>query len=348
MNFSIIRLHPFVIIIALAISGFVMFAACADNGDTGLDSVSESEPESIVQVTATHNHAENLHLFEISDYEISSGWTTFEFTNASPVDHFFVIYMIPDEAKAAAEAAGDPLLEHWFRGVTEPFQHEFNPYHRGDIDYGEFVDNLVASILENGSWFLDPGAPPMGGPGFTAPGNTSLNTVFLNPGDYVVECYVKDEEGQFHSYMGMLELLHVTGEESGMAEPASGSTLTISTTDGIQHQDNLQSGEQVIQIIFEDQDTYAHLLGHNVQLVRFDEEPDQNLMDDLSAWMNWTTPEGLVNRAPDGTQFIGGTMEMTAGSTTYFHTTLESGHYAWIAEVPDPAEQNMLKTFIVE
>ncbi len=318
----------------------ILFASNSNNSTTSIET-----EESILEVTASHNHTENLHLFEMSSNEIPAGWTTITFNNASPVDHFFVIYKVPDEAQEAADAAGDPLLEHWFQGVTEPFQHEFNPFHRGEVDYGEFVDNLVASISEKGPWFLDPGAVPMGGPGFTAPGRTSKNSVFLDPGDYVVECYVKDEDGQFHSYLGMLELLRVTNEESGMEEPTSVSKVTVSTTGGIQYQSNLEPGEQVIQFLFEDQDTYAHLLGHNVQLVRFDNEPDQRLLDDLSAWMNWANPEGLVNRAPDGAEFIGGTMEMTAGATTYFHANLEPGHYAWIAEIPNPDSHNMLKTF---
>ena len=343
MNYSIFfpRTHTFTLIFTLLC--FMLFTACADDTDTPADTVIDN----VVKVTAMHDHEENLHLFDISTQEISSGWTTFEFTNASPVDHFFVIYRVPNEGVEAAAEAGEPLLDYWFKGVTEPFQSEFNPYVNGEINYEEFTDNLVGVILENAPWFFDPGAAPMGGPGFTAPGKTSENTVYLESGDYVVECYVKDEEGQFHSYLGMLELLHVSAEESGTDEPVSLSTVTISASNGIQHEGNLQSGEQVIKILFEDQDTYAHLLGHNVQLVRFDDKPTQNLLDELSSWMNWANPDGLVDRSPSGTEFIGGTMEMTAGATTYFHTNIEPGHYAWIAEIPDPAGHDMLKVFEV-
>jgi hypothetical protein len=328
-----------------AILGILMdLIACDNDNNTSAD----TEAESIVEVTAIHDHSKNLHLFEMDRYDISTGWTTFNFTNASPVDHFLVIFHVPDEAINAAETAGESLLEHWFQAVTEPFQYEFNPYHHGEIDYGEFVDNLVGSITERGPWFFDPGAAPMGGPGFTAPGNTTETAVYLEPGQYIVECYVKDEDGLFHSYMGMLELLTVTDEEAGTKSPEPSATVSVSTFGGIQQDGDLGSGRQIVQVLFEDQDAYTHLLGHNVQLVRFDEQPDNQLLDELANWMDWTQPMGLVDRSPDGTEFVGGTMEMTEGASAYLSVVLEPGHYAWIAEIPDPASHEMLQTFIVE
>jgi hypothetical protein len=44
---------------------------------------------------------------------------------------------------------------------------------------------------------------------------------------------------------------------------------------------------------------------------------------------------------------MGGTMEMTEGGKAYFHVDLEPGDYAWIAEIPNPADHNMLKTFTI-
>lgn len=46
-------------------------------------------------------------------------------------------------------------------------------------------------------------------------------------------------------------------------------------------------------------------------------------------------------------EFMGGTMEMAEGGTAYFHVALEPGDYAWIAEIPDPADHNMLKPFTI-
>jgi hypothetical protein len=206
---------------------------------------------------------------------------------------------------------------------------------------------LVATISETAPWFFDPGAQTMGGPGFTAAGTTSKTTVHLEPGEYIVECYVKNEEEVFHSYIGMLEYIRVTDEASGAQEPDPTKTLTISSTEGIQFDQELNEGRHTFEILFKDQKSYAHLQGHNVQLVKLSNKDDEELLDRLSTWMDWRQAGSLVNRAPEGAEFMGGTMEMTEGGTAYFHVTLEPGDYAWIAEIPDPAEHNMLKTFTI-
>lgn len=344
MSFSIsdIRVNKLAAIMILL---FVLLSnACSESENKS----GEAESNSTVEVTAMHDQAENQHLFKLSSHEISSGWTTFQFKNASAYDHFFVIYRVPKEGIAAADAANEPLLDHWFKGVTEPFQLEFNPYVNGDIDYGQFVDNLVAAIMEKGSWFFDPGAPPMGGPGFTAAGITSETTVHLEPGEYVVECYVKNEKEVFHSYIGMLEQLTVTEDVSGAEKPSATVGVKISSTNGIQVDKAVSQGSHIFEIYFEDQVSYDHLLGHNVQLVKLSDKNDEDLISSLATWMDWRQAGSLVNRAPEGAVLMGGTMEMTEGGTAYFHVDMEPGDYAWIAEIPDPADHEMLKIFTVE
>ncbi|MEX2464197.1 MAG: hypothetical protein WD513_07850 [Balneolaceae bacterium] len=124
-------------------------------------------------------------------------------------------------------------------------------------------------------------------------------------------------------------------------------TLNISSTDGIVLNRPMSAGEQIVEIFFEDQAAYDHLLGHNVQLVRLSDKDDDDLRNRLAAWMDWRMPGSLASRAPEGAEFLGGTMEMTAGNRAYFHVNLEPGDYAWIAEVSDPADKNMLITFTI-
>lgn len=343
MNSKHFLQKPSILFLLLPAVLLILLAACTEN---------KSQPavtadEHLVEVTAMHDHEKNLHLFELSSHEISSGWTSFQFRNASPADHFFMIYRVPEVAIAAAESANEPLLDLWFRGITKPFQEEYNPYIGGDITYGEFADNLGAAIMDNASWFFDPGAAPTGGPGFTAAGRVSSTTVYLEPGEYVVECYVKDEDEKFHSYLGMLEHLKVTEAESESNKPAPTASLRISSENGIELDQELRAGDHIIEIYFEDQVSYAHMLGHNVQLVKLSDNRDDDLLDRLAVWMDWTQKGSLVNRAPDGAEFMGGVMEMTEGSTAFFNVSLEPGEYAWIAEIPDPAAHNMLKLFRV-
>jgi hypothetical protein len=299
---------------------------------------------SLLEVSAVHRGGE--HLFLLSRDEIPSGWTDIQFTNASHADHFILLYRVPEAAMASAVEAGQPLLEHWYETITVPFQEQFDPYITGQIAYGQFVDNLLAELGDAVTWLV-----PAGGPGMTAAGQTSQVSVHLEPGTYVLECYVKDGDEKFHSYRGMLELLTVTDHQSGAGEPRANARIVVSQPEqgGIQIPDGLRPGMNTFAIEFGEQPTYGyeHLLGHNAHLVRLDDIEDEGLLEELAAWMDWTKPGSLVGRAPAGAEFLGGSMEMRGGSTAYFTVNLRPGGYAWIAEVPDPAGKRMLKVFAV-
>jgi hypothetical protein len=300
----------------------------------------------IVEVMAVHDHAEDRHLFRFSEREIPAGWTTVRFTNASPVDHFFLIWRYPEDGMAAAEAAGQSLLDHWHDSVAMSFE-GFQAYLEGEITLESFSDGLVAALQSSAPWFLDPGAAPHGGPGFTAAGRASETTVLLEPGEYIVECYIRDEKGLFHTLAGMLDHITVRPERSSATQPEGTARVVISSEDGIAIEAPPVRGHNVVEVHFRDQAVYPHFLGHNVQLARLRDGADPAARSELAQWMDWRHPEGLVNRAPAGTRFIGGVMEMTGGSTAYLHVELEPGDYAWIAEVPDPEERNMLQTFSI-
>lgn len=319
-------------------------SACAEHEDAR--DAGAADVGQLVEVNAVHEHATGRHLFRISEREIPSGWTTFRFVNSSPVDHFFLIWRYPEEGMAAAEAAGQDLLQHWYDTVAMSFD-GFDAYLAGETSFEDYSAGLVERLQANAPWFLDPGAAPMGGPGLTAAGTASQTTVHLEPGEYIVECYVRDENGVFHSTVGMLDHMTVTTETSGAPAPSATVRLTISSTDGIRVGDTPAAGPQVVQVVYEDQAVYPHFLGHNVQLARLENKDDEEALRAIAQWMDWRHPTGLVNRAPAGARFMGGVMEMTAGATAYLHVEFEPGGYAWIAEVPDPAGHDMLRTFAI-
>ena len=337
------RLVTLSVSLVFAMTCILLLTSC---GEEEANNEEQKDAENVVEITAVHDTEENQHIFKMSTYEIPTGWTTFEFNNSSSYDHFFLIYKVPQEG---IEAAGDqPILDYWYQSITEPFQTEFNPYIDGEIGFSQFTENLVGEISEAAPWFFDPGAQTMGGPGFTAAGLTSETTVYLESGEYIAECYVKNEEEVFHSAIGMLEHFSVTQEDSGCEEPVPTTQVTISSTNGIQFtREDLQPGSNMVEIFFEDQKTYGHLVGHNVQLVKLNGKDEQELLNNLSGWLDWRERGSLVNRAPEGANFVGGTMEMTEGGRAYYRVNLEPGDYAWIAEIPDPADHNMLKTFTI-
>jgi hypothetical protein len=102
------------------------------------------------------------------------------------------------------------------------------------------------------------------------------------------------------------------------------------------------SGYHTVAVDFIDQIVHENFVGHDVHLVRLDEDTD---LEALERWMNWTLPEGLETPAP--AVFLGGVNEMPAGSTGYLAVSFEPGTYAWVAEVPGASGKNMLVPFTV-
>jgi hypothetical protein len=306
---------------AVAVALGLLLAGCDSSG-----SMNEPDGPPVVEVTASDHTS-----LDISASEIPSGWTTFRFANETHAPHFVVLEKMPvvdGEQKTVEDSKAK---------VVPVFQNIMDDINGKDPSFPD-------AGFELPEWYSD--VVFVGGPGLTSPETTSRTTVNLEPGTYVVECYVKTEDGVFHSTEDMIEGLTVTGSTNGAQPPQSSLQLAISSDSGISLNGEIdESGQHTIAVDFEDQTAYSHFLGHDVHLVRLSENAD---MEGLRAWMNWATPGGLAEPAPSGIEFIGGAQDMPGGSTTYVSANLESGDYAWIAEVPKPTEKGMLKTFTVE
>ncbi|MGI8597883.1 MAG: hypothetical protein ACR2KB_01380 [Chitinophagaceae bacterium] len=218
--------------------------------------------------------------------------------------------------------------------VVPVFQESMTLIHEGKTEEG------FAGFAKLPEWFKD--IQFVGGVGFIAPGKTTETTLFVEHGTYTLECYVKSPEGIFHSAMGMTAGLVVTNEASSETPPEPTMELNISSN-GIEAPSELKPGKHIIAINFKDQKAHEHFGGHDVHLVKLDENTN---LDSLALWVNWVEVQGL--RTPAPAKFLGGSQEMPAGNTAYFNIELEAGRYAWISEVPNPAEKNMLKVFSIQ
>lgn len=269
----------------------------------------------LVEVVATGLH------FDAPDF-IPAGWTTFRFRNETGGTHFVILEKMP-----------------FFDGeqkTVEDSQAEVVPVFQNFMDLFAGVPlSFPAAGLALPAWYS--GVVFTGGPGLIAPRGTAETTVFLEPGTYVMECYVKTN-GVFHSVDGMIDQIVVTDEPSRAREPRSTLRATVSTTGGIEVEGELRPGRHTIAVHFTDQAAYAHFLGHDVHLARIENDTD---LDALATWMNWAVPGELETPAPAA--FLGGVQDMPAGSTAYFEVLLRPGRYAFIAEVPGPAAEGMLQ-----
>lgn len=312
-------------ITVLAVAAGAVAVACSESTPTDTEvssstAVLAAQRPGLVEIEANH-----LSLSGPDD--IPSGWTTFRFENNSDNTHFAVLERMPEGRD----------LEDQQAEVAPIFQEGMDL-----LNAGEF-DAALAAFGKLPAWFSD--IVFLGGPGFTAAGGSAETTVFLEPGTYLLECYVKTG-GRFHSYnpagIGMVHEITVTDETSAAKAPRPTLRIDLSSTDGIQVDGHVRPGRHTVEVNFADQIVHEHFLGHDVHLVRLEDGQDMN---ELTEWMNWTHPNGLETPAP--AEFLGGVHEMPAGETGYMNVLLTPGRYAWIAEVPDPAGKGMLQTFEV-
>jgi hypothetical protein len=191
---------------------------------------------------------------------------------------------------------------------------------------GELLPEWFSSVIQ------------MGGTGFIAPGETARTTMRLEPGRYAMECYIKTEEGIFHTTLGMIRLVTVLEESSSASPPEADMEITLRNFE-FEISGTPVAGENTIAVHFAEHPEFG--LGNDVQLARLDEDGD---LQELIDWMDWMNIGGLQTPAP--ARFLGGTQEMPVGNTAYFTVDLEPGHYAWIAE--SAAAKGMVETFVIE
>lgn len=293
----------------------------------GADQEPTSESASETAVPSTDDH-----LVEVTavDYafqapaEIPSGWTTIRMKNEGQEEHFLLLNRLPD----------GKTFEDYQREVAPPFESVWDSLRTGAIDRAE-AGSRLGSLLPD--WYLT-SVKQVGGPGLVAPGGTSQASAKLDPGTYVIECYVKTPDGEFHSSLGMARPMIVTDAPSGAPEPEADLEMTLSNYD-IAIEGEVAPGGHTVAVHFQEHPEVG--LGNDVHLVRLEEDTD---VQEVVEWMGWMNPRGL--QAPAPAEFVGGTQEMPVGDTAYFTVIVEPGRYLWISE--STAEMGMLKEFTVE
>lgn len=262
--------------------------------------------------------------------EIPSGWTTFKFVNASSMIHFAMIDVPPEGV----------TLQLFSDTVVQYFQEAMDAMNAGDE---EAVNAAFAKFPE---WIGELGRN--GGPGFLSPGRVGQATIYLEPGYYVLECYIKSD-GVFHTtspgegQLGMLLGLTVTEANNNAPEPGANATLAVRNSGFELVSGALKAGENTIRVDFAEQQALPSFVGNDVHLMRV--ESGESITE-ADGWLDWRTSNGLEDPSP--VTFLGGINDMPAGSHGYFTVELEPGDYAFIAEVPGPQATGFVLPFSVE
>lgn len=255
--------------------------------------------------------------------EIPSGWTTFRYSNESPFTHFMLVDKLP-------VFQGKQITYDDFGDIPPIFVDAMDLINAGK------AEEAFAEFNRLPAWF--PEIIFSGGVGLISPGETAQTTVYVKPGTYVIECYVKTG-GKFHPMSRQLDVKESFANET---PPIPTLKIAVSREGGIEIPEAPKAGLHTIAVQFKDQEPHEHFMGHDVHLVRLEEGTD---LDDLDSWMSWADPDGFNTPAP--VRFLGGAQEMPEGNTAFITVNLRPGNYAWVAEVPNPGSKNMLKTFSV-
>ncbi|WP_181896418.1 hypothetical protein [Seonamhaeicola aphaedonensis] len=258
---------------------------------------------------------------------IASGWNTFKYKNLSNETHFFLLDKYP-EGKTVDNAITD---------IAPVFEEGMDLINEGKAEAG------FAAFGKLPEWFGD--IVFSGGSGLIAPKHSAITTVKLEPGYYIMECYVKMPNGKFHTLMGMAKPLVVTEAASGNTPPKATVNITLSGEEGISYDKAITKGRHIFSVFVKDQKPHENFIWHDLNLVKLDTNANEEA---LEAWMDWSDPKGLITPVPNGVTFLGGVNDMPAGRTGYFYVDLKPGKYAFISEVPNSKAKGMLKIFTVE
>jgi len=270
----------------------------------------------VVEVTARD------YTFEVTG-EIPSGWTTFRMKNEGNEHHFFLLTRLPEGT----------TFEEYVEEAGVAFETAWDSLRTGEMDQAE-AGQLLGGLLPE--WYAT--VTPMGGTGLVAAGGVAQTSLNLDPGNYVMECYVKTRDGIFHTTLGMARPFTVTQERSGASEPEADLEVVLSNYE-VAITGETTAGEHTVAVRFEEHPEFG--LGNDVHLARMKDGVDLN---EVARWMDWMELSGLLAPAP--AEFLGGAQEMPIGHTAYFTVHLEPGRYGWLTEAsPD---KRMFKEFTIE
>lgn len=268
---------------------------------------SQAQPSAEQNNTVVNIMAED-YSFQAPD-EIPSGWTNIQYTNEGEESHFLFIARLPD-GRTFDEYASDVLI---------PFNNIWYSLRDDGLAQEKAVEKLGTDLPE---WFWS--VEFMGGAGIIPSGHATNVTVNLKPGTYVIECYMKTEDGELHNMEGMMRELTVIDTPSEATAPEADIDITLSNFE-MAIDGNLSPGTHTVSVHVAEQPEEG--FGHNVHVAKVDADADVN---EVMRWMNFMEVDGL--RTPSPYSFAGGIHIMPEGETGYFSLDLEPGRYLFISE----------------
>lgn len=200
------------------------------------------------------------------------------------------------------------------------------------VNAGRQLHHVAILKLENGKTLADyvnalkkAGPPPawavdVGGPNAAIPGKSSDATITLEPGNYILVCFVPSPGEQMpHLAKGMAKSFTVTASGSPAAEPSPDIHLTLSDYK-FTLSTPLTAGHRLLHVM------NTATQSHEVLLVKL--APGKTAAQ-VADWV-----ESGMKGPPPGMP-IGGTTQIARGRTVVVPVDLEPGQYGLICFIPD-------------
>ena len=165
------------------------------------------------------------------------------------------------------------------------------------------------------------GPPPAwasfaGGPNAVTPGDTASATQLLEPGSYVLVCWIPTIDGTPHTMKGMMRAIVVIGAATARpaepAEPAPDVVVTLNDYD-FQFARPLTAGRRTIRV------ENAGPQAHEIVITAL---PSGKTLQDFVAWEKG----GEKGPLPTG-RWLGGVATLDAGAHAQFTATFQPGNY---------------------
>ena len=183
----------------------------------------------------------------------------------------------------------------------------------------DFQTGLQAAMQSHGP------PPPWiaftGGPNAVTPGDTGVATQTLEPGNYVVACWIPSAGGTLHIMKGMMHAMVVTATPApALAEPAVGFSIKLTDYD-FALSAPLTAGTHTVRV------ENGGAQPHEVVITAL--PPGRSLQDFIA----WETG-GEKGPIPTG-RWLGGVVALDAGGHAQFTATFAPGNYLLLCFWPD-------------
>ena len=193
------------------------------------------------------------------------------------------------------------------------------PHHAvlAKIESGKTVEELSAEYEAENYW--PDYVAYVGGPGDAPPGGSSSITLSLEPGRYVLVCFIPSPDGAMHFMKGMIREFEAVESEQLAAEPTPDVTVRMADY-AFGFSGPIPSGEVTFRV--ENAGPQVH------DMVIIQTEPGKSVEEFLE-WL-----EGGAAGPPPG-RVVSGITGMNAGRHATFTAYLEPGSYTVLCWVPD-------------